>query len=245
MVEEGNLPRLVRVLQLLLEPGHLRRIHVRAFEGEELHVLFRLDRVIQLPVHVEQLVVTLFAGVVIPERGVELHSGLEQWRVRHLELLLEILGPFRPVQVVADHRHQLVGEAVVYPLHLRGEIVLFLAASAEVSEHGELQRIVPVRERQRKRRRTSRLGLCGAGRSSRERKEREDESRSSCGDARQHIEARDYRGRTFSIRSTTRWACSSIRMRCRPMNRNSSSSGSGGSPCSTWGGTVESGTVSG
>ena len=127
MVEEDNLPGAARGLQLVLEPLNLLRHRVRALEREKPHVRLRAEGVVQLAVHVEQLVVALLAGVVVAERRVELHALIEQRLVRQLELLLEVLRALRTVQVVADEHDHLVLEAVVQRHHLRGQIVLGLA----------------------------------------------------------------------------------------------------------------------
>src|SRR3982751_3573491 len=111
MVEEDDLPLLVRSFQLVFDPFELVLVHVGAFQGEELDVLLRrLERVVELPVHVEVLVVALLARVVVAQAGVELHAVVEQRLVGRLELLDEVLRPIRAVDVVAHHHAE--GEVV-------------------------------------------------------------------------------------------------------------------------------------
>ena len=61
----------------------------------------------------------LLARVVIAERGVELHAGVEQRLVRDLELVREVLRPLRAVDVVADGDDELEREALMHPRHFR------------------------------------------------------------------------------------------------------------------------------
>src|SRR4029079_12622492 len=147
-MEVRDLPVVSRSRQLLLQPRTLFRIWIGAVEREEPDALLRrLEGVIQLAVHVEQLVIALpLALVVIPERGVELDAGLEHTLVRELELGLEILPPLRAIEVVADGDDQLEREALVGLGHLRPELVLFALAGPEVAEHGEFERALTIRE---------------------------------------------------------------------------------------------------
>src|SRR6476469_704995 len=149
-----DLPVRLRALQLLLKPGDLLGLQIRAFKREKSYTLLPrwLERVVLLAVHVEQLVVALFLRVVmVAKRGIELHAGIEQRLVRILELLLEILRPLRSVEIVADEGHQVEGKLIVGAFHLGSQLVPLLAAGAEVTQDRELQRVILVRHRQRKR----------------------------------------------------------------------------------------------
>src|SRR5438128_1747269 len=147
MMEIDDLPVAARRLQLLVEPLDLLRHRIGAFEHEEADVRLRREGVIELPLHIEQLVVALFARVVVAERRVELHTGIQERLVRQLELVLKILGALRSVQVVPHEHDELVLEPFTEFYHLLGELVLGPIARAEVTENGELERAVLVRQR--------------------------------------------------------------------------------------------------
>ncbi len=105
MVEEADLPVRVAGGQLLLQPRDLRLVHVVAVEREETDApLGRLERVVPLAVHVERLVEALVRVVVVPERGIELHAGVEQGLVRPFEFIGEIAWRLAAIQVVAEHQ---------------------------------------------------------------------------------------------------------------------------------------------
>ena len=146
-MEVDDLPGAVRRLELLFEPLDLLRHRIGALEHEEADVRLRRESVIELPLHVEQLVVALFARVVVAERRVELHTGIQERLIGQLELVLKILGALRSVQVVPDEHDDLVLEPLAEFDHLFGELVLRPVACAEVSEHGELERVGLVRQR--------------------------------------------------------------------------------------------------
>jgi hypothetical protein len=83
---------------------------------------------------------------VIAERGLELHAGVEQRLVRDLELPAEAFRSFAAVDVVADGDDEQGWEDRVHFGHLRGQLVLLLAAVAEIAEDEELERVGPVRQ---------------------------------------------------------------------------------------------------
>src|ERR1035438_9630309 len=94
-MEEDNLPIAAGCRELLLKPLDLLRRRVGAVESEEADIRLRAERVVELPFHVEQLVEPLLACVMVAQRRVELHAGIQQRLVAQLELLLEVLGPLR------------------------------------------------------------------------------------------------------------------------------------------------------
>ena len=146
MVEERNHPVLAAG-QFLLQPFALLGRRVVGLEGDELHVLLRrLERVVRLATHVERRVTRLLARVVIAERGLELHAGVEQRLVRDVELAAEGFRPFAAVDVVADGDDEQGREDRLHVCHLRGQLVLLLAAVAEIAEDEELERVGPVRQ---------------------------------------------------------------------------------------------------
>ena len=128
-----------------------------------------LYRVVQLAVHVERLVVALLARVVIAERRVELHARVEKRLVRRLELPLEVLRSIRAIDVVARERHHLEGKGPVQHDHLIGQLVLFPFAGPEIPKDEELERTVPVRQRDERCGGWRRRHLHGAGHDGRRR----------------------------------------------------------------------------
>ena len=150
MVEVRDFPGLGGALQLLGGPLDLLRLGIGAVERNEPDVLLRrLERVVELALHVEELVVALLTRVVVAERTVELHAGVEERLVRLFELLLEVLRPLTAVDVVPHENDELVLESLADGGHLFREVVLRLRAGAEVSEDGKLQRAIAVRHRRR------------------------------------------------------------------------------------------------
>src|ERR1035437_894038 len=251
-MEEDDLPIAAGCRQLLVEPPELLRVRVGAVESEEADVGLRAERVVELPCHVEQLVDPLLARVVVAQRRVELHAGIQQRLVGQLELLPEVLWPLRSVKGVSHCHDEVVLEPPVEYGHLLGSLILRLFAGAEVAQDRELQRSILIRQCYR------RFGRGLRGR-----------DHSGCGDdaavpatspgpnqeEQQHNGKRmapahndlhsAYLGSTSSMKSAITCACTSSRISQSPMNRYSRSSVSFGIVCSTWGGTVVSGTVSG
>ena len=151
-----------------------------------------LERVVAVPVHVEEGVVALVGVVVVPEHGVKRHSGQQQRFVGLLEALPEVARAGRPfVDVVAEHDHEVVREAFAVLGHPPAELVLLGAAAAAVADHREADRARLVRHGQLAWRGEPRLGgedpgpftrLCGlaAGRE-RERREQDEDGGASHG----------------------------------------------------------------
>ena len=81
------------------------------------------------------------AGVVVAERRAEDDPATQELGVGPVELLFEILpvapAPEGPVNVVAQHEHQLIGQPVVPGHHLLGDAVLVRVARAAVADDGE------------------------------------------------------------------------------------------------------------
>src|SRR5450759_1482163 len=252
MVEDDDLPIAARGLELLLEPIELLRCGVGGLEHEEADVRPRIEGVVEMPAHVEQLVETLFARVVVAQRRVELDAGIQERLVRKLELHVEVLRALRSDQVVPAQHDRVVLEPPVEFDHLLGELVLRLAAGADVAEPAELERAIPVRQWDyRCGRRLLGLeagspgGVVAAPVTDPGHDEEEQEH-----DERQMTRAHDdlclgYFGSALSMKSAMTCAWVSSRISQSPMNRYSRSSVSLGSVCRTWGGTVVNGTVSG
>ena len=74
-MEETDLPRAVRTLQLSFQPSQLLGIHVVAIQREKSHPVVRFKSVIALSIHIEWLVETLLRIIMIAESRVELDSG--------------------------------------------------------------------------------------------------------------------------------------------------------------------------
>src|ERR1035437_674838 len=117
-MEEDDLPIAAGCRELLVEPPDLLRLRVGAVESEEADVGLRAERVVELPFHVEQLVEPLLARVVVAQRRVELHAGIQRRLVGQLELLPEVLWPLRSVKVVSHCHDEVVLEP---PVEYRSE----------------------------------------------------------------------------------------------------------------------------
>jgi hypothetical protein len=148
VVEERDLPVFACPIELFLEPCGLRGVRVRAVQREEPDVLLRrLEGVVQLAVHVEQLVVALpFTLIVVSKRGIELHACRQHCLVGFLELRPEVLRALRAIQVVPHRDDQLEREPRVNLGHLGTQLVLRSLPGAEIPEHGELEGALAVRE---------------------------------------------------------------------------------------------------
>src|SRR5580700_887308 len=101
-MKETHLPRCARNLQLVVEPVHLRRIHVIAVQSEESSVFF-LEAVVAGASHVEGFVKALIRIVVVANGGVELYARIEQSLVGLLKLPFKVLLTLSPINVVAQH----------------------------------------------------------------------------------------------------------------------------------------------
>src|SRR5436190_4318374 len=107
MVEVSDFPSATRSLELALKPVQLLLVHVVAVEREKPYIFLRLKRVVVLAAHVEFLIGNLAGGIVmISERGIKLHAGVEQRLIRLLELLVEILRSFAAIEVVPHHHDE-------------------------------------------------------------------------------------------------------------------------------------------
>src|SRR6187200_1278307 len=117
-MEEGNLPVVIGAFELLPDPSNLLGIGIGGLQCKETNALLRgLKGVVELAVHVEQLVEALVSRIVITKRGVELDAAVEQRLVRNLELLTKVLSSLSPVEVVSDGNHQLERESRVQFRH--------------------------------------------------------------------------------------------------------------------------------
>ena len=83
----------------------------------------------------------------IANGSLEPDAGIEQRFVREFEFLDEVRRPLTSVEVVAEHQHEVVGELAVRVGHLLADLVLLASAGPVVADHGELDRVGPVRER--------------------------------------------------------------------------------------------------
>src|SRR5262249_52703835 len=75
--------------------------------------------------------------VVVAQRGVELHTGLEQVFVRLFEARFDVFRLAFCVDVVAEHDRELEGRLFALPKHLAGDGELRLVARAGVADDGE------------------------------------------------------------------------------------------------------------
>ena len=109
VVEERDLPVLAERLQLLLEPRDLLRLGIGALEREEPDVLLRrLERVVELAVHVEQLVEALLRA----RRDCRARRRTSRRRraaacTAPRTCVWKSCGRSRAVDVVADEDHEL------------------------------------------------------------------------------------------------------------------------------------------
>src|SRR5438105_15299522 len=101
MVEKGDLPASVRIVQRLLQPCKLIAIERSAVEREEAdaragQTLQRLlslpERVVAATVHVEALVVDLIGLVVIANRSVKRYARVQQRAIGRFEFLQVVVG---------------------------------------------------------------------------------------------------------------------------------------------------------
>src|SRR5262245_57141935 len=223
-MEEGDLPGFLGVLQLIRDPLNLFRLGVCAVQCDEPHILFGgFEGVVELTVHVEQFVEPLFPGVVIAERGIELHAGIEQRLIRRFKFLLEVLRPLRTVDVVSDEDDELVFEPGQHFGHLLRKLILHAVARTEIAEDRELQRSLPIRQWDdlgRSGRRNS-GNLCENRmiRFERDRQRSGDDScKNKCAEKRSHPERSYSGGRALSTKSTMMCAVSSSRISLSPIN---------------------------
>jgi len=154
MMEKRDLPGIGGAFELLLDPLDLLRNRVAAFQREEPHIALRgLERVVTLRLHVEVALKALLDGIVIAERGIELHARVDQRLVRHFELVPEVLRALRPVDVVTEENRHLERKAGMQRCHLCGQLELLRFTGTGVAKRQELQRPIPIRQRHRLRRR--------------------------------------------------------------------------------------------
>jgi hypothetical protein len=102
-----------------------------------------------MPAHVERRIVDRVELVVIAERRLESDACVEQGLVRHIELLQTVGRPLRAIEVVAHHRDQLEWELAMDGRHLLREIELSAVARSAVPEHGELEGVRTIGNRER------------------------------------------------------------------------------------------------
>ena len=149
MVEVADLPVIGRLLERVVEPRQLLRVHLVAVEHEEADVLLRVG-VVPLAAHVEAGVQAVVGTVVVAERRVEDHARRQQRRVRPLELRDEVLRLLPAVDVVAEHDHQLEREASRAPHSCaRPRRTAVRSPVPVVADDRELQRIGARRQRRR------------------------------------------------------------------------------------------------
>src|SRR5438067_10420068 len=92
MMKEANFPCSLRALQVLVEPIELLGVHVIAVQSKECD-LGLAESIIPFATHVERFVESLVVGIImISQRSVEFHSGIEKRLIGFLELLFEIFG---------------------------------------------------------------------------------------------------------------------------------------------------------
>ncbi len=148
VVEEADLPRRLRRLELAREPLELLRVHVVAVEREELCRALH-EGVIATAAHVKGREEALRRQVVVAERRVELDALREQRLIGARELALEILRLLAAVHVVAEHDHERERKAPVELPHAARDLVLQPAAGAAVADDREAHRVRPQRQSER------------------------------------------------------------------------------------------------
>ena len=150
MMEVDDLPRLVCRLQRRFDPAELGAVHEVRVEDHEADRAFD-EGVVALAAHVEERVVAVGRLVMVAERGVERHAGLQQRRVGLLELVHEVRGCLTAVQVVADHDHELERKPCPCVGEPRADFVLRRLAGAVVADDGEPNDLVGTRVQPRRR----------------------------------------------------------------------------------------------
>src|SRR5687768_2027413 len=148
MVEEDDLPVGSACRQLLVEPFELLAVHIIAVDREEPHAVLWLEAVVLLAAHVERLVLDLPGVVVIAQRRVELHAGVEERLVRPRELPFVVSGTLRSVQVVTCHQRKLEWKPRPPGGHLPRHSRLPCAGLTAVADDGELDGTIRVRQAQ-------------------------------------------------------------------------------------------------
>src|SRR5579885_1173432 len=200
----ADLPGRLRSRKRLAHPLDLLRIHVIAVQRKELGIPFP-EAVVPLSAHVERLVKTFAGEIVIAERGVELHAGVQQSGIRILEFSFEIRGRLAAVEIVAEHDHEVEWKFFVASRHLIGDIILGFLAGSIVADDREPNRSPFL----------GKLDFRGG---------RREQARQQEQYAEPH---KDYRIAS-GMKSTIRFASRSRRIRSRPATRYSSSGGSFG-----------------
>ena len=76
----------------------------------------------------------------IPESGEKLHASGQQRRVWFFELVLEILLTVAPIDVVAEHQHDVEGKRRASRREHLSDLVLGSISRAGVAEHREVDR---------------------------------------------------------------------------------------------------------
>ena len=84
----------------------------------------------------------------VADRGVERDAAVQQRPVGDVKLVREVRRRLLSVEVVADHDDEAEGEQPVHGGDLGRELDLTRIAGPVVAEHGELERVRPVRHRQ-------------------------------------------------------------------------------------------------
>src|SRR6185437_4604773 len=146
MVEETDFPGSFRVLQVLVKPVELLRIHVIAVQSKESNRAFP-ESIVSLAAHVKRLVETFVIGIImIPQRGVELHAGVKQGLIGFFKLLRKIPGGMAAINVVAEHDHEIKLHGLPVGLHLTRHFILIAVTCAAVSDNGKPHGVLQQRQ---------------------------------------------------------------------------------------------------
>ena len=171
----------------------------------------------------------------VPQRGVELHAGVQKRLIGHREVLLEIGRLAARVEVVTQCDDELERKDRARLHHLPRDVDLGLLARAHVADRGQTDRIRLEREREVSR---------AAGRQD-QRDKRPTEPVRERREVAYVSPVLHAGGRMRRATSTTRRDSTSIKISVRPTTRYATSAGSGGNAANSAGERAVIGSVSG
>ena len=97
------------------------------------------EGVVPSAAHIEVLVADLRGIVVVADRRLESHAGVQQCFIGPLELGGVVLGRVPVVDVVTHHQDEVERESGAPRHELLGDLVLKLVSPAGIADHRELQ----------------------------------------------------------------------------------------------------------
>ena len=228
MMEERDLPVGARGRKRRLQPVELRLVQVIGVEREEAHAplgqlrqpaLGPPEGVVALTSHVEGLVETLVRVVVIAEDGMEHDACIEQRFIGCLELGPHVLGAIGPVDVVAEHEHEVEGELVVGDGHPLRHLVLLSRVPPCIAHHRESDGAVLAGQSECAGDRRLDGDVAEGCRRGGAESQQEDEEQTADHRVVHASHLVTSAGAAAGSTSTTSWATPSTRMRSRPTKR--------------------------